>query len=145
MRCPKCGRDNSTDARYCVDCGYRMPDGLAPRTWMPKAGGIIAIIIGSFYLALFIPCIVITAVYGGSAWNEFGSLMAGIFILVGPMSIMAIIGGIFAIKRRRWPLAVAGGACAIISPFMIGIAALVLILLSRNEFLSGRVSGSTPG
>jgi hypothetical protein len=112
---------------------------------MPKAGGIIAIVIGSCYLALFIPCIVITAVQGGASWNEFGSLMAGIFIIVGPMSIMAIIGGIFAIKRRRWPLAVAGGACAIISPFMIGIAALVLILLARNEFIPGRNSVLTHG
>jgi hypothetical protein len=145
MHCPKCGKENSTDARYCVDCGYRMPDSLAPRTWMPKAGGVIAIVIGSFYSALFIPGIFITAVQGGDAWSEFGSLMAGIYIFIGPMSIMAIIGGIFAIKRRRWPLAVAGAACAIISPFMIGIAALVLILLSRNEFMSGRNSSSSPG
>jgi hypothetical protein len=132
--CTKCGKDNPPEAEFCNFCGSLMANVIRPKTWKPKAGGIINIVIGSFYLLLFGLPIVITAIQGGDNWREFGSLMAGIFIILGPVSVMAIIGGIFALKRRKWVLAMIGSVCAIFSPFLIGLAALIFIVISRNEF-----------
>jgi len=59
------------------------------------------------------------------------------------LGLVAIVGGIFAIKRKIWGLALAGAICAIVPPHpwgsliwtpVVGALAVVLLVLSRNEF-----------
>jgi ABC-type lipoprotein release transport system permease subunit len=45
---------------------------------------------------------------------------------------MDIAGGICSIRRRRWFLAMVGSITAI--PVGLGVAALILTMLSKNEF-----------
>ncbi|MFC2011448.1 ankyrin repeat domain-containing protein, partial [Chloroflexota bacterium] len=52
--------------------------------------------------------------------------------LLAPVGIIAIVGGIFAIKRRFWGFALVGAICA--SVFFLGVPAIILIVLSKAEF-----------
>jgi hypothetical protein len=55
------------------------------------------------------------------------------------MSIMAIIalfpivGGIYALRRKKWWLALAGSIVSLIF-FVLGILALIFVLYSKDEF-----------
>lgn len=48
--------------------------------------------------------------------------------------ILAIIGGIYAIKRKSWGLAVTGSIAAVFCSSPLGIAAIVFTILSKSEF-----------
>jgi len=54
------------------------------------------------------------------------------------IGILAISGGIFTLKRKCWPIALAGaiGTTIIFFPFFFpfGIAAIILVSLAKNEF-----------
>jgi hypothetical protein len=65
----------------------------------------------------------IAIVYGGMA------------IVGGLLSVLAIVGGAFALKRKLWGLALAGAIAGIIVFFPCGIAATVLTAMARQEFL----------
>ena len=56
----------------------------------------------------------------------------GIFVLL--LAILAIIGGIYALQRRHWGLALAGSIAAILVFFPTGIAAVIFVAMSRDEF-----------
>jgi hypothetical protein len=52
---------------------------------------------------------------------------------VGILGIVAIVGGISAIRRKRFGLSLAGAICAIPS-VILGIPAVILVSLARREF-----------
>ena len=131
------------------------------KDWMPKTAGILNILYG-----------------GGGAWlGGFGavflSVLAGggtggimitkeviLWALLIPVGGLAIVGGIYAFKRKRWWLALTGSIAAIVPaaifayffwplfdpryPFSISsfvylivvpaIVAVVLIVISRKQF-----------
>jgi hypothetical protein len=114
--------------------------------WMPTAGGVLSIVagslglVGSIFLAVFsniIGSAVLHDFFPSSVWQHWGwpLVVAGIFSLVSiVIDILAIVGGIFAIQRKHWSWALAGGICAIIASRIIGIVGLVFIAISRKEF-----------
>ena len=61
----------------------------------------------------------------------FYAVIGGFFTLLG---VLAIIGGIFAIKRRNWGLALAGAIAATLTFFPCGIPAIVFVALAKPEF-----------
>ena len=50
------------------------------------------------------------------------------------IAILALVGGIFAVQRKQWGLALAGSIAAILSLFPLGIVSTVLIAISKEEF-----------
>ena len=52
--------------------------------------------------------------------------------------IVAIVGGIAAINRRRWGLAVAGSIAAVFGFFPIGVGAIIFTILAEPEFRASR-------
>jgi hypothetical protein len=48
--------------------------------------------------------------------------------------LVAVFGGVAALNRRRWSLAVAGAIAAIFGFFPIGIAAVIFTVLAEPEF-----------
>jgi ABC-type dipeptide/oligopeptide/nickel transport system permease component len=54
-----------------------------------------------------------------------------IFSLI--ISILAIIGGIYTLRRKNWGMALAGSIAAFFCSCPLGIAAIILIVLSKNE------------
>ncbi|MFV2071772.1 MAG: hypothetical protein ACC742_03860 [Thermoanaerobaculales bacterium] len=51
--------------------------------------------------------------------------------------VLAIVGGIAALNRRRWGLALAGSIAAVFGFFPVGIAAVIFTVLAASEFRQG--------
>jgi len=47
---------------------------------------------------------------------------------------LALVGGIFSLQRKRWGLTLAGAIVAILPFSLLGIVAVILVVLSKNEF-----------
>jgi len=46
-----------------------------------------------------------------------------------------IVGGIYALRRRIWGLALAGSICALLGPWaLLGILAIIFVSLGKGEF-----------
>jgi len=110
------------------------------KTWKPIAGGICSIVAGA--LGVIYGGLLSVIGIGGATYLEMPR--NGLFVLAALgwpaliLGVLAILGGIFAIQRRRWGLSLAGGICALLipPPFILGILATVFIALSREEFSS---------
>ncbi len=61
-------------------------------------------------------------------------LAIGFFFML--VSALAIVGGIFSIRRRRWGLALAGAIAATSVFFYCGVPAIIFVSMGRSEFLS---------
>jgi len=119
------------------------------QTWKPTAAGVCSIVGGALGIlsGLLIGTLGMWG-YGGmmgswGMWGSDGYMMpwgAGLLGLFGIPAIvlgtMAIVGGVFALRRRHWGLSLAGAICATLVPmsFLLGVAAIVFIALSHDEF-----------
>lgn len=102
------------------------------KTWKPVAGGVLAIASGCLTLLIVLAAMAFMIV-PASRMSALGVGVLGLVFIV--LSIVAIVGGIFAIQRRHWGMSLAGAICAIISPWsLLGIVATVFIAISREEF-----------
>ena len=130
------------------------------KTWKPTTAGILSIIAG---VPATIGGIVI-AVVGGSVvalgailWAEIipgietipgmPVILGTVAIILGVLTIplialgiVAILGGIYALKRRKWYLALAGAICSLIctiplqSAIILGILAIIFVTIGKGEF-----------
>ena len=120
------------------------------RTWKPTAAGILSIIAGTIIAVGGL--IVVSLIWLGGAFLEFflkiasepnqeipavASFEAGILIVVLIIATLAIVGGIYALRRRIWGLARAGSICALVGFVIPGILAIIFVSLSKSEFESG--------
>ncbi len=118
----------------------------ASRNWMPTAAGALSVVSGAFGIIGIAFLITFSATFGEEAARDaltsigflqtvipvriIGFLSIPLFIT----SIIAIIGGIYAIYRKSWGLALAGAICAIVATQILGIISVVFIALSKKEF-----------
>lgn len=114
--------------------------------WMPLTGGILSIFSGIVGIIATAFVITVSIAFGAEIAEEvmssFGVWKAGIpttviWMVAIPLlviSLLAIIGGSFAINKKNWPLALTGAVFAIIPTQVIGIIAVILIVISKKEF-----------
>jgi hypothetical protein len=135
MYCPNCNKETVENAMFCAGCGAGLTGGQpAKKTRWSTAAGILDIVAGvSYILGLVFAVTVMLFVM------HVGGEVQGGFVLLFPiggavMSILAIVGGIFALRRKNRAMALAGatGAALTLSPF--GVAALILTVMGRDEF-----------
>lgn len=106
------------------------------RPWQPLTAGILDIISGVGMLFVCF-CLVlaggITSVVGNApSWVPgllFGMAIPGVLL-----AILSVIGGIFAVQRKAWGMALTGSITAFFCCFIFGIVSIILVSLSRNEF-----------
>jgi hypothetical protein len=122
------------------------PQEETPQTWMPTAGGILSIISGAMGLIGIVFLITFGAFSAETARDVLTSLgflqtviplqvIGFISIPLFIMSMVAIIGGIYALQRKVWGLALAGAICAIVLPVqLLGILSVIFIAMSKKEF-----------
>jgi hypothetical protein len=118
------------------------------KTWMPTTAGILNIITGVLNaLALIFLVIAIISFYslnirqflppGFVPPPGFHPIMI-IFLLYAIISAaLPIIGGVFALQRRKWGWALGGSIVAIIAilgTFPLGIASTIFVAIARDEF-----------
>jgi hypothetical protein len=111
-------------------------------TWMPKIAGILNIIAGA--IGIF-GCILIAIFFNFVNNNqnnpelfEFGlgnSWVLTLFTAFIIINVLAIAGGILAVKKKLWAMALTGSICALLSLWagVLGIASIIFLILSRNE------------
>jgi hypothetical protein len=120
-----------------------------------SAGGILSIIVGAFevigggimvavaLVGLSIPLrpwlsSLLPDVSGG--WYEHSIvvfpilsiiIMGGVLLALG---IIAIVGGVSAIRRKSFGLSLAGAICALIPLNLLGLLAVIFVSLGKREF-----------
>ncbi|MDH4268762.1 MAG: zinc ribbon domain-containing protein [Dehalococcoidia bacterium] len=137
--CPGCGAQTTPMTEICTKCGVKVAPKAAATggAWMPVTAGILDLVVGVPGLIIGM----ISAVVGG--FLTF--FVAGLGALIGaPMiilSIVAIVGGIFAIRKRAWGFALAGAICGfaiglpLVAPaILFGIPAIVFTVLGKGKF-----------
>jgi hypothetical protein len=122
------------------------------KTWKPTVAGILNIIAGVFNLLGAIGVIIGIIVFVSvgvsplfeEMWRELAYLGIGLNFLIIIMVIFAIfsaivgilplLGGIYALQRKQWGLALTGSIAAILGSTPLGIAATIFTALSKDEF-----------
>jgi hypothetical protein len=99
------------------------------RTWKPKAAGILCIIVGAVFV---VPGIVLLPY-----------MWLGAFVIIIP-GIMPIVGGIYALKRRRWRLALAGSVLTLPSCVILGIYGIIAFIAGIADNMDVKLDDLTP-
>jgi len=120
------------------------------KTAKPTIAGILNIVAGAFNIIAFLGVLIgilvfvpFTASYGPGTAPPYSQLLVAsnvgiilwivaLFLLV--TGVLPIIGGIYALKRKRWGLVLAGSIVAIIGSAALGITATVFAALGKDEF-----------
>ncbi|MGD0056853.1 MAG: hypothetical protein ABSB83_03230 [Methanomassiliicoccales archaeon] len=103
--------------------------------------GIIGILTG---LILVVAASTIVDMLRGIYGTEILDTVEGVLVTCGVIwfviGLVALIGGVFAIRRRKWSIAVVGGVFGLltIGPYffgsILGLIGLILIAISKHEF-----------
>lgn len=121
------------------------------KTWKPTTAGILSIVAGAFGAILGIVFLTLGTITGGLLGvlgviglpdlssiilPALGGIIGALAAIPLALGIVAIIGGIHALKRRKWGLALAGAICALIaSPgFVLGALAIIFVSMGKGEF-----------
>ncbi|MGA8849918.1 MAG: hypothetical protein WB564_08900 [Dehalococcoidia bacterium] len=141
--CPGCGAPTTPMTEICTKCGVRVAGKAAAApggAWMPVTAGILDLVVGVPSLIIGI----IGAIGLGFLTFFIGGLGALICAPVIILSIVAIAGGLFAIRKRAWGFALVASICALIIGFVgfpftvpaipLGIAAIVFTALGKGQF-----------
>ena len=144
--CPGCGAPTGPLTEVCTNCGAQVAKETKGRTWRTTTAGILAIVAGDITViqCVFVAVLVIPKLgwLGTISVLGQGGIVTVAFAVVIVSAIVAIVGGVYALERKIWGLALAGCICALFSPILIpvllnvplGIAAIVLVVLGRGEF-----------
>jgi hypothetical protein len=119
----------------------------AQRAWEPTTVGILNIISGALSALRAIGVLVGLIVVGNINLMRYlppsdapfilpllNTIFIGVLILSIIEAVFPIIGGVFALQRRRWGWALAGSIIAIFGMFPLGVAATIIVALSKDEF-----------
>ena len=99
------------------------------RTWMPRVAGILCIIVGIIDLipVMAVMAIIFSNMFALRAIPRFAPLILIPLILLLVFGIMPIVGGIYALRRRRWKLALAGSICCPLSALSLLVFYFLLV------------------
>jgi hypothetical protein len=102
------------------------------KTWKPTVAGVLTIIAGVLEAIIGLLFAAGIGILGGVVGMGWLSIIFAPLIIFG---IIAIVGGVCALRRRIWGLALAGSICALIGPwFLLGILAIIFVSLGKREF-----------
>ncbi len=150
--CISCGRPIDFSANVCPYCGYdyRVTMAMGPppvqKTGTPVAGGILvliagllALINGFVYLAFSVTSLTGISLPPEISAEEVANLVhicGAIEIVFG---VVAVLGGVFAIQRRHFGLAILASVLGMLGfgftfGAVLGLIGLILVAVSRKEF-----------
>jgi len=140
--CQACGAQTNPLAEICTKCGARLAKAVSPAgiAWMPTAAGILSIIAGVVGLFQGIAVAAVGRIVGMAWIYEWWVVSAPLIsfwiagIILIAIAIVAIVGGIFALRKRVWGMALAGTICSLPALWILAIPAIVFIALSKQEF-----------
>lgn len=78
---------------------------------------------------------IVVAAFSGIGWFFGIGWLSAIGAPLIVFGIVAIVGGIYALRREVWGLALAGSICALIGPWgILGVLAIIFVSLGKGEF-----------
>ena len=120
------------------------------KTWKPIVAGILSIIsgalriLGAIAMLLAIMFFIPVTVTGGPGpvpdiphWmipNVLSTILVIGLLFLLIVGILPIIGGIYALQRKKWGLALAGSIVAILGLSIMGILATIFTAMAKDEF-----------
>jgi len=115
------------------------------RTWMPTVAGILDIISAALKLLTVFGLVIGIAALEANPYIDITDLSGGVPLSITAMlwtlaasstvfGMLALVGGIYALKRKKWSLALAGSVAALLPTGVLGIIAIILVALSKDEF-----------
>jgi len=130
--CPGCGATTTPMTNICTNCGAQVAGAIKERTWKPTTAGILCIVAGTIAVISGIVVAVLGGIGGAFIGMGWLSAVGAPLIILGTVTI---VGGIYALKRRIWGLALAGSICALLGPWaLLGILAIIFVSLGKVEF-----------
>jgi hypothetical protein len=102
------------------------------RTWKPTTAGILTIIGGIFGIVAGAFATTISALIGTLA--EMPGLGAMIGAPLLGIGIVALIGGIYTMKRKAWGFALTGAILALFPIIPLGVLAIIFVSMGKKEF-----------
>jgi hypothetical protein len=114
-----------------------------------KVGGILSIVsggLGVFSALMIIIFAVVMGIIGGNGLYHDGyrntdefviviMIIYGIWGFLGLLvSALAIVGGVFALKKKHWGMALAGSIAGVLAFFPCGVIAVIFTALGKQEF-----------
>ncbi len=142
--CVQCGKPIAQDANVCPYCGkdYRVQAAPAAKkkTVMPLVGGILIVVGGVLALLAGIGLVasvgafdslMIVDVEGVDMLEDLFTACGILFIIFG---LIGVLGGVFAIMRKHFGLAILGGIFALFGWFLPALIGLILVGMSKEEF-----------
>jgi hypothetical protein len=108
-------------------------ENLPKKTWMPVAAGIILLVTGTYGLIRGLAKLVADTYLIRSYSGIFGFETAGVVLVL--VSIMCLIGAVFAIRRDLWDVAFAGAVFGLFSSWPLALVSMILLVLSKDELL----------
>jgi len=121
----------------------------SPKTWKATTAGILNIISGGLNGLVAIGLIVVVCAVGNFSAIIMDflppegvpfimPLIVPILVVVLVLSVVStvfpIIGGVYALQRRRWGWALAGSIVAIFRSSVLGILSTIFVAMARDEF-----------
>ena len=121
----------------------------SPKTWKATTAGILSIISGGLNGLMAIGLIIVVGAFGSFSPMIMNYLppedapfimaillpiLAVVLILSIVSTVFPIIGGVFALQRRRWGWALAGSIIAIFRTSVLGILSTIFVAMAKDEF-----------
>jgi DNA-directed RNA polymerase subunit RPC12/RpoP len=144
--CPMCGREMGASDSVCGYC-RSMESYAASHEYRPRPsssgtvtlGGVLILLSGVFAIGSGIFSLALSSAIGAAGYSGTGFLTCCSFIIV-LFGIAAMVGGYFAITRSHFSFALVGGILGTLAGgfwigLVLGLVGLVLIAVSRDEFL----------
>jgi hypothetical protein len=142
--CRNCGNELIGSPEICPNCGAKVGrDG-----WMPLTAGILNLVVGVPILlfGILLAGSIEPFVWWASSFYRPGAITGAVLIT---FATIAIIGGIFSLRKRVWTLALAGSICALFATLfltfllwpapahlylLVSVPAVVFTVLGRKRF-----------
>ena len=118
------------------------------KTWKPQIAGILSIVGGVIGLLASLGILIAIVVLGtteqwigdwGMYWVPYNviSILWAVGIPMFICGIVAVIGGIFTVQRKCFPMALAGSIAAFFPVWIFGLTSVILTATSHDEFGMG--------
>lgn len=111
----------------------------------PVVSGVLSIVSGAFGFLGGLAMILISVLFWSTVFistntpDEFPFfvfqtiyIVWGIILLV--ISVLAVIGGIYSLKRKNWGMALTGAIASVLTFFPGGVVAVIFVALGKQEF-----------
>lgn len=131
MFCSKCGKETIENATFCASCGASLAGGRPTnKRRLSTAAGIVDIVLGGFSAVSIILVLMVAIIMVGG----FPTYIVLGILAFAVMGLLAVVGGIFALRRKHWGIALAGAIVLVPASSLLGIAAVVLTVMAKDEF-----------